>query len=40
MSRLLSCCFRGFLVLLPVALIGYLEYIFYKEYILSQLKTN
>jgi hypothetical protein len=31
MSKLLNCCFKGFLVLLPLGLISYIEYSFYAD---------
>lgn len=40
MSQLLTFCFKGFLVLLPLALIGYIEYKFYTDYILIQLSSE
>lgn len=37
---MLKCCFKGFLVLFPVALIGFIEYKFYTDYVLLQLQQS
>lgn len=37
---MLKCCFKGLLVLFPIALMGFIEYKFYNDYIIPQLNSS